>query len=102
MPSLLSVTELNVPLLPPLPRPKPTVKPPLVCWFPAASLAVNVTVAVVPDTMLVEETDTMDWDRLTTPGVTVIVGKVEVTALPPMVAVMVRALPAVVPVNVAL
>ena len=95
------MTLLNVPLQPPLPRPKAIVKPPLLSWLPAASLAVNVTVAVVPDTMLVEETDTMDWDRLTTPGVTVIVGKVEVTALPPMVAVMVRALPAVVPVKVA-
>jgi len=102
VPLWLSVTLLKAPLEVPVPpRPKRTVKPPVVRLLPAASLAVRVTVAVVPEAMLAGATETSDCERLAAPGVTVMVGNVEVTALPPIVAVMVVALPAVVPVKVA-
>ena len=59
------------------------------------------TVFVEPDGTLDEDTVTVDCESETDPAVTVIVGKVEVTALPPIVLVMVVAVPAVVPVNCA-
>jgi len=90
-----------VPLETPPPTPKRTVKPPAGSWLPPASFAVSVTVAVVADAILVGAMAMIDWERLTGPMVTVTVGNVEVTALPPMVAVMVSALPAVVPMKVA-
>ena len=54
-----------------------------------------------PEAMLAGAIATTDCARLKAPGVTVIVGKTDVTALPPMVALMVRAVPDVLPVNVA-
>ena len=59
-------------------------------------------VAVDPDTMVDGEILTVDRDKDTAPAITVTVGSVEVTALPPIVAETVVAVPAVVPVNVAL
>jgi len=100
VPLPLSVTALKVPLDVPAPNPKRTVKPPVVRLLPAASLAVRVTVVLLPATMLAAPTETIDCDTLAAPGVTVIVGAVDVTALLPMVAVMVLAEPAVAPVKV--
>ncbi len=89
MPFWLSVTLPNVPLAVPAPNSKATFKPPLVSWLPTASRAVSVTVVVKSNGMIAEgaATDTVDCARLTGPGVTVIVGAVEVTACVLMVAV---------------
>src|SRR5437016_284052 len=90
------------PVLVPLPVPaKTTVDPPVVRLFPAASLACSVSVAAAPETTVALDTVTTDVAGDTTPGVTAIVGSVEVTGLPPIVAPMVVALPATAPVNVA-
>ena len=96
VPFLLSVTALNVPLPVPLPSANATVKPPVVSLLPIASSACSVTVSVLPEITLADDTVTNDFERLTAPGVTVIAGAVEVTAVPPIVAVTVL-LPAVVP-----
>ena len=59
-------------------------------------------VAVDPDATVDGKIVTIDCDSDTAPAVTVVVGKVEVTELPPIVAETVLAVPAIVPVNVAL
>ncbi len=99
MPSPLSVTLLNVPLAVPAPRLKTTVEPPVGSWLPLASLAVSVTVVVSPDWMDAGFTETVDCDASAGPT-TVMVGAVEVRAVPSMAAVMVL-VPAMVPVKVA-
>ena len=84
VPFLLSVTALNVPLPVPLPSANTTVRPPVVSLLPAASSACSVTVSVLPEATLAADNVTMDFDRLAGPGVTVIAGAVEVTAVPPI------------------
>ena len=102
VPFPLSVVDPIVPVLVPAPVVlKTTVEPPVVRSFPAASLAWSVNVAVDPETTVASEVVTTDWAVLIAPGVTVIVGNVDVTGLPPMVALMVLAVPARTPVNVA-
>ncbi len=100
MPSPLSVTLLNVPLAVPAPRLNTTVEPPVVSWLPLASLAVSVTVVVPFNSIDAGEIETLDCERSTGPGVTVMVGAVDVRAEPLMVAMMVL-VPAIVPVKVA-
>jgi len=98
---LLSVVPPIVPVLVPPDWLNTTVSPPVVRLFPAASLACNVSVAVAPETTVLLDVVTVDALRDAEPGVTVIVGRGDVTALPPMVAPMVVAVPAAAPVNVA-
>jgi hypothetical protein len=97
----LSVTPENVPLAVPPERVNATVSPPAVSWFPAASFAVRVTVEVAAEAIVAAETVISDWASETAPGVTVTVGSVEVIAEPPIVEVIVVAVPEVVPVKVA-
>ena len=59
-------------------------------------------VAVDPDATVEVDNVTADCDSDTAPAVTVIVGNADVTALPPIVAETVLAVPAVVPVKMAL
>lgn len=59
------------------------------------------TVTAEPEFTEPEETVSTDCDKLAGPGFTTIVGIVEVTALPPTVALIVVAVPATKPVNVA-
>src|SRR5262245_40911767 len=104
VPSLLSVTGPNVPMVVPVPRAKVTVEPPVVKAVPVASRAVSVTVLVPPTAADEGAAATDDCVGSTGPGagpaVTVTVGAWLVTAWPPIVAVIVL-LPAVVAVNVA-
>jgi hypothetical protein len=98
----LSVVAPIVPVLVPPPVVlNTTVEPPAVRLFPAASRACRVRVAVAPDTTVPLDVVTMDWAVDAGPGVTVIVGSVEVTTTPPMVAEIVFAVPARTAVNVA-
>jgi hypothetical protein len=64
-------------------------------------LAVRVRVTGDPDATVADETETRDCDNEIAPGVTVKVGRVDVTAEPPIFAPIVVAEPAVVPVKVA-
>jgi hypothetical protein len=101
VPLPLSVVAPIVPVLvPPLPA-NTTVRPPVVKLFPLASLAWSRSVTVPPDATVPAETDTVDRLFETAPGPTVIVGKVDVTAVPPIVASAVVAVPAVTAVKVA-
>lgn len=61
----------------------------------------TVSVTVEPEATVEAETPTVDSDKETGPGLTVTVGRVLVTAEPPMVALIVVAVPEVVPVKVA-
>ena len=101
VPLLLSVTELKVPVLEPPVRPNTTLKPVVERLLPAASRARSVTVTVLPEDTVPEDTVTREFaaDRL--PGFTVTLGKVDVTETPPMVPPIVVAVPATTPVNVA-
>lgn len=90
-----------LPVLVPPERVKATVSPPDVSWFPFASFAVKVRVTAELEATVPEETETTDWDKETGPGVTVTVGAVLVTVLPPMVAWIVVAVPERTPVKVA-
>src|SRR5512146_17186 len=101
LPFKLSTTVLKVPLDVPDPSPKATVSPPLVNLLPSASLAIKVTSVLSPEEMELLLTDRVDWLSETDPGVTVTVGSVLVTAPALIVAVIVVAVPAVVPVKTA-
>ena len=91
-----------VPVLVPPDWVKTTVEPLVVRLLPAASRACSVRVVPPPEVMLPLPTVTVDVAVDTAPGVTVIVGSgVDVTAVPPIVAPMVVAVPAIRPVNVA-
>ena len=92
--------EPNVPLEVPLPSAKATVTA-VVRWFPFASLAIRVTSVVSPEGIEDRPTDTVDWLGEELPGVTVTVGEVLVTDPELMVAVIVVAVPELVPVNTA-
>src|SRR2546421_699339 len=112
------MTLLKSPSLVPAPLSKATTRPPLVKWGPASCRDGGETAEVAPALkkngtavtveggkltgpgMTAGTAVTVESDRLTVPVVTVM-DAVEATALPPMVAVMVRAVPAVVPVKVA-
>ncbi len=99
----MSITFPIIPLDVPLPvSENTTVSPPVVRSFPFASLARSVMVVVDPDTTVDDDTVTIDWDRDTAPGTTMIIGNAEVTAFPLIVANTVLGVPAVVPVNKAL
>jgi hypothetical protein len=92
-----SETGAKVPLLVPPLMVKTIVRPPVVRRFPAASLAVSVAVEADPAWILAADKVTVDCARLIAPGVTVIVGIVEVTVEPLMVALTVVAVPAIKP-----
>ena len=80
---------------------KTTVDPPLVKLFPAASFACKVNVTALPEATVLEDTDASEVFVEITPGLTVTVGKVVETKVPPMVARMVVAVPDTKPVKVA-
>jgi hypothetical protein len=100
VPLLLSVTAENVPEAVPPVLENAIDNPPDVRLFPAASFEVSVTVTLEPAPTVPPETLTIDCDTLGPPGVTVIDGKADVTAEPPIVDAIVVAVPDVVPVNV--
>src|SRR5262245_10266223 len=66
---------------------------------PLVFRAVRVTVCTVPDTMVAFCTLTVDFIGSKEAGVTVTVGKVEVTAVPPTLALTVAGVPGVPPVS---
>src|SRR5262245_507949 len=78
-----------------------TIAPPVVNALPAASRAWNVRVAGPPDPTVPLATETMEVTAEIAPGLTVIVGNVEATGAPSIVAWTVVATPARTPVNVA-
>lgn len=90
-----------VPVLVPPERLNTTVDPPAVRLLLLESRAVKVRVILAPELTVAEDTLTKELAKLIAPGVTVTVGKVEVTETPPMVPVMVVADPAVTPVKLA-
>ena len=53
-----------------------------------------------PEAIVPIETETKDWENEAAPGVTVIVGRVEVTEEPPIVPLIVVAVPETAPVKV--
>ena len=69
--------------------------------MPLASRAVSVTVTLLPELTDPEATLKVLWAADEVPVVTATVGEVVVTATPPMVALIVVAVPAVTPVKVA-
>ena len=69
--------------------------------LPAPSFAVKVMVTLELEATLLAETLMSDCAREAAPGDTVTLGRVDVTAEPPMLAAIVVAVPAVVPVKVA-
>jgi len=89
------------PVLVPPERENATVAPPLVRLFPAGSLACRRNVTIAPDATVSADTVTTEVAGDAAPGVTVIVGNVDVTVLAPMVAPIVAGVPAVIAVNVA-
>lgn len=99
VPLPLSVTVPIVPVLVPPDLVNAIVELPVEMLLPFASLAWSVIVTLDPEATVAEETDTVDWAAEIAPGVTVTVGIVVVTGVPPMVALTVVAEPAVTPVN---
>lgn len=69
--------------------------------LPAPSFAVRVSVTLLPELTVADETLSTEVHELIVPGVTVTVGIVVVTATPPIVALRVVAVPAKIPVRVA-
>lgn len=88
-----------VPVEDPPERVKATANPPLVRALSFASLAVKVRVEFDPEAMVLAETLMSELANENPPGVTVTVGSVEVSAEPLIVAAIVVADPAVVPVK---
>ena len=76
-----------------------TTAPPVVILFPAVSLARKVRRVPLPEETVLKVEDNVLCARLKTPGTTVIVGSVDVTAEPLIVALIVVADPATTPVN---
>ena len=60
MPLLLSITGLNPPVAAPAPSPNVTLSPPVVKLLPEESRACSVTVAVLPETIVVGTTEMAD------------------------------------------
>ena len=98
---LLFVTPLNVPVLVPPATAAVTTPPLVVRLFPAASFACTVTVTEDSETTLPEDTLSVVVVAEAGPGFTTIVGMVELTVNPLMVAFTVVAVPARTPVKVA-
>lgn len=82
-------------------REKATVLPPADKLFPAASRACIVSVMELPEATVFEDTEISEVTVEITPGLTVIVGRLVVTAVPFTVAPMVVAVPASTPVKTA-
>lgn len=78
-----------------------TASPPVVRVLPAPSLAVKVSVTLLPEATELDERVIVDWATEIVPGVTLAVGFVVVIGAPPMVAPMLVAVPARTPVSVA-
>lgn len=97
----MSVVPPTVPVLVPPVRENTTVDPPVVRLFPAASLACKVRVTLDPEATVALETEIKEVAVAMVPGVTVTVGKVVVTAVPPTVAVIVVPVPTRTPVKTA-
>ena len=97
----MSVVVENVPELAPPDLENATASPPEVSELPLASFADRVTVTLLPDTTLAEETLTRDWASDAPPGMTITVGKELVTAAPPTVAPIVVGEPETKPLKVA-
>ena len=95
----MSVVAEIEPLLVPELLEKATVKPPTVAVFPAASLAVSVSVDVLPLVIDALATLMSDCEREIVPTCTETCGDVVVTGVPPIVALMLVAVPAIAPVN---
>ena len=92
----MSVTVPIVPSLVPDPFVKVTVRPPEVSALPAASLARSVSCAVVLINTLADETSTTLVVTDAGPGIVVMVGSVDVIAVPLTVTLIVRGDPVVV------
>jgi hypothetical protein len=101
VPFPLSVVALIVPVLVPPEAANTTVEPPVAKLLPAASFACSVSVTALPETTVPADTLTTDWVVEIAAGVTWTVGSVVVTATPPIVAPIVRAVPAAIPVKLA-
>jgi hypothetical protein len=95
------VVPLIVPVLVPPEAVNATVRPPPGRLFPAASFVCSVSVTALPDATVPADTLTTDWLVELALGITVTVGSVLVTATPPIVAPIVRAVPAAIPVKLA-
>ena len=95
------MTDPKLPVLVPPDLLNNTVSPPAVRLFPLPSFARRVTVTADPDATLEDETVTVEVFTEAVPGVTVTVGRVVVTEVPPMVALRVVAVPETTPVKVA-
>ncbi len=80
---------------------KATTDPPVVRLLLLASRPCKVRVMLDPEFTVAEETETKELAKLMAPGVTVTLGNVEVMETPPMVPVMVVAVPATTPVKLA-
>src|SRR5258706_9382877 len=89
------------PVLVPPDRENTTVAPPLVRLFPDGSLDWRRNVTIAPDATVSADTVTTEVAGEAAPGVTVIVGSVDVTGVAPMVAPILAGVPAVTAVNVA-
>src|SRR5258705_5583932 len=92
---------LMAPVLVPPERENTTAAPPLVRLFPDGSLACRRNVTIAPDATVSADTVTREVAGEAAPGVTVIVGNVDVTETAPIVAPIVDGVPAVTAVNVA-
>ena len=101
VPLPLSVVDPIVPLLVPPLRLNTTVAPPAGRLLPLASLVRSVSVRLLPEDTVALDTVTVDTASERLPGVTVIVGNELVIATPPTVAFTVVAVPAAMPVKVA-
>jgi hypothetical protein len=102
VPFPLSVVAPIVPVLAPPEDPNSTTSPPEVKLLPATSFACRVSVTALPDATVPSETATVEWAVDAGPGVTATVGSGSfVTATPPIVAPIVRAVPATIPVKLA-
>jgi hypothetical protein len=101
VPFALSVVAPIVPVLVPPAAVNTTVDPPVLRSLPAASVACSVSVTALPDTTVGADTLTADRVVEIGPTVTWTVGSVVVTATPPIVAAMVVAVPATIPVKLA-
>jgi hypothetical protein len=90
-----------VPVEVPPEREKATVAPPVERLFPEASRACNVTTTPDPEETVPEATVMTEFAGAIVPAVTVTVGEVVVTGVPPIVAPIEVAVPATAPVKLA-
>ncbi len=97
----LSTGALMTPVLVPPERENTTTAPPPVRLLPDASLAWRRKTTMAPDAIVSRETDNTDVAGEAAPAVTVIEGRVDVTALAPIVAWTVTGVPALIAVKTA-